>query len=94
MKTVILLPKEDIVQIRFPKEDVLNNPIEVKSRENDLERARTLGNLEHIKVKISFMDFNMNQYEVETTIWALTDESVCLKGHLFLPKRAVLSLRY
>ncbi|WP_373496013.1 hypothetical protein [Aquiflexum sp.] len=92
MKQPILIQKEDIKQIRFPKEEVLKSDLEIKMRDKELEKALALGNLEHCKVKLIFSDWGMNTYEVETTIWALTDESICLKGDLLLPKRAVLSI--
>ncbi|WP_373523484.1 hypothetical protein [Aquiflexum sp.] len=92
MNTVIYLQKEEIPSIKFPKIDVLTNAIEIKLREKDLERACSLGNLEHTKVKITFADAEMSLYEIETTVWAITEDSLCLKGHLSLPKRAIIAL--
>ena len=92
MKTIIHLQKEEIQFLRFPKNDVLTNYNEINLREKDLERACSLGNLEHIKVKITFADFEMSLYEIETTVWGITEDSLCLKGHLFLPKRAIVAL--
>lgn len=88
----MIIKKEDIKNIRFPKVDVLPSENEIKSREKALNNALSLGNLEHGKVKLIFLDLGMNPYQIETTIWALTDESICLKGDLLLPKRAVLNI--
>lgn len=92
MNQPILISKEEIVQIRFPKEEVLQSDLEIKLRDRELEKALSLGNLEHEKVKLTFLDLHFKSYQIETTIWALTDESICLKGDLLLPKRAVLSI--
>ncbi|WP_194778404.1 hypothetical protein [Pararhodonellum marinum] len=92
MNTVIHLQKEDILSIKFPKIDVLTNSVEIKLRERDLERACFLGNSEHTKVKITFADAEMSLYEIETTVWAITEDGLCLKGHLYLPKRAIIAL--
>ncbi|KEO71915.1 hypothetical protein [Anditalea andensis] len=92
MNPIVQLKKEDIASIRFSHTDVLANPVSVLLREKDMERALILGNLEHTKVRITFMDLYQSTYEVETTVWAITEESICLKGHLYLPKKAVLSL--
>lgn len=89
MKTSQLIEKEDVIKFRFPKLEFLPNPLAIKWREKDLEKALALGNLEHEKVKITFLDIYLNSFQVETTIWAVTEESICLKGDLFIPKRAV-----
>lgn len=87
-----LIQKEDILQIRFSKEEVLQSDLEIKIRDRELQKALSLGNLEHGKVKLIFLDRACKTYQIETTIWAVTDESICLKGDLLLPKRAVLSI--
>lgn len=92
MNQPTLIQKEDIMKIRFPKEEVLQSDLEIKTRERELEKALSLGNLEHGKVKLTFLDLSCQVYQIETTIWALTDESICLKGDLLIPKRAVLSI--
>ncbi|AFL85387.1 hypothetical protein Belba_2855 [Belliella baltica DSM 15883] len=92
MSQPIIIRKEDLIQIRFPKDKVLQSDLEIKIRDRELEKALSLGNLEHGKVKLTFLDLSCNIYQIETTIWALTDESICLKGDLLLPKRAVLSI--
>lgn len=92
MKTTQIIEKEVLTKFRFPKLEVLHNPIEIGWREKSLERALALGNLEHEKVKITFLDSYFEPFQVETTIWAVTEESICLKGNLFIPKRAVLNI--
>lgn len=92
MNTIVLIQKEQIPSIRFANTEVLSSPLAVIVRQNALERALTLGNLEHVKVRITFMDFYQTLFEVETTVWGLTEESICLKGHLYLPKKAIWAL--
>ena len=49
-----IIEKEDIVSLKFPIEDVLDDDIEVKTRLSEINRALSLGNLEHSKMKIFF----------------------------------------
>jgi hypothetical protein len=90
MKSATMIFKEEIVNIRFPREEVLANPSDIRQRDKAFERALALGNLEHSKVRIGFMDVDRRIYEVETTVWAVTEETLCLKGSLQIPKQAVL----
>lgn len=92
MITIVLLQKEQIPAMRFANNDVLDTPMAILARQKSMERALILGNNEHIKVRITFMDFTHSLYEVETTVWALTEDSICLKGHIYLPKKAILAL--
>ena len=92
MTPIVLLQKEQLPTLRFATTEVLENVVSILAREKAMERALILGNMEHTKVKITFMDFYHSMYEIETTIWAVTEEGICLKGHLYLPKIAVLSI--
>lgn len=77
----------------FPKGgSTLTDPSDFSKRNQDLNRAMTLGNLEHGKVKIHFLDAQHNFYLVETTVWAVTEEYLCLKGDLQIPTCAVLRI--
>ena len=53
-------------------------------RKNDLDRALSLGNLEHVKIKIFFED-DISKKAVETTIWGVTDSRVILKQGVVIP---------
>ncbi|HSI75358.1 MAG TPA: hypothetical protein VK957_05675 [Lunatimonas sp.] len=87
-----VIPKEAVSVMHFLKEDVLKDPSDIRQRNQDLNRAMTLGNLEHGKVKIHFLDAQHNFYQVETTVWAVTDDYLCLKGDLQIPTCAVLRI--
>ncbi|MEI7508748.1 MAG: hypothetical protein WCJ62_04710 [Flavobacterium sp.] len=84
-----LIQKEDIPQLTFPKVEVLKNPSEIQQRFNDLNRALSLGNLEHSKIKIYFED-NLSKKVVETTVWGLTDQRVILKQGNVIPINRII----
>lgn len=79
-----LIDKESIVNLHFPKNEVLEDIDDIKQRKQDLDRALTLGNLEHVKIKIYFQDDTSNKM-VETTIWGITDNRVILKQGVVIP---------
>jgi len=78
------IEKEKIAQLSFPKSEVLEDIAEIKQRFSDLNRALSLGNLEHSKIKIYFED-NQSKKVVETTVWGLTDQRVILKQGNVIP---------
>ena len=63
---------------------MLSDDKAIYQRNNDLNRAQALGNLEHSKIKIYFED-NQSKKMVETTVWAVTDKSVILKKGVGIP---------
>ncbi|MEM0544097.1 hypothetical protein WFZ85_16020 [Flavobacterium sp. j3] len=79
-----IIEKEKINTLSFPNEEVLNSSEKIKQRFLDLNRALSLGNLEHTKTKIYFED-NQSKKVVETTVWALTDHRVILKQGFTIP---------
>jgi len=79
-----MIVKEAITELHFPEADVLNDKDEIKQRNSDLDRALTLGNLEHSKTKIYFED-DKSKKVVETTIWGVTDKRVILKQGVVIP---------
>ena len=78
------IEKEKINSLSFPNEEVLHCNDKIKQRFLDLNRALSLGNLEHTKTKIYFED-NKSKKVVETTVWALTDHRVILKQGFTIP---------
>ena len=79
-----LIDKELIASLNFPKSDVLEDKEDISGRKNDLDRALSLGNLEHVKIKIYFED-DMSKKMIETTIWGVTDSRVILKQGVVIP---------
>jgi hypothetical protein len=89
MNTVFeLIDKEIITSLNFPKEDVLEDKEDIAERRNDLDRALSLGNLEHVKIKIYFED-DISKKMVETTIWGVTEERVILKQGVVIPVKRI-----
>jgi len=78
------IEKENIDSLYFPKAEVLDNRDAIYQRESELNRALSLGNLEHSKIKIFFED-NQSKKVVETTVWGVTDEMVILKKGFSIP---------
>lgn len=79
-----LIEKETIANLSFPKVEVLSDIAAIQQRYSDLNRALSLGNLEHSKIKIYFEDNNSKKV-VETTVWGLTDQRVILKQGNVIP---------
>lgn len=76
--TFEMIEKEKIESLKFPTQEVLLDKEQIKERESELNRALTLGNLEHTKIKIYFED-DKSRKLVETTVWGVTDKRVILK---------------
>jgi len=85
------IDKEQINSLTFSKSEVLRKKNDQLNRFLDLKRALALGNLERGKVKITFVD-DTGLKMVETTIWALTDESVILKKSTIIPLQRILEV--
>ncbi|MES2680183.1 MAG: hypothetical protein V4635_09875 [Bacteroidota bacterium] len=87
------IEKEKIENLKFPATDVLSDIVEIQSRRSDLERALSLGNLEHTKIKIFFEDDSSCKV-VETTVWGVTDKRVILKQGLVIPINRIHSVEH
>lgn len=83
-----VIDKEFVRDLSFPKEDVLDTPEQRRQRRLMLDRALILGNVDHSKVKIYFTD-DESLKQVETTIWAVTEERIILKSGMVIPIRRI-----
>ncbi|MDP2042860.1 MAG: hypothetical protein Q8S14_01380 [Algoriphagus sp.] len=92
MKTILTIEKENISNLSFSKAEVIPDPDGQKKRMADLYRSQTLGNLLHTKVKITFEAADQQIYMVDTTVWAVGNSFVSLKGGVFLPIRSILQV--
>lgn len=88
-----VIDKEAVTGLQFPDEDVLQDKDAVKARYEDLQRALSLGNLEHSKIKIYFED-NTSSKVVDTTVWGLTDKRVILKQGAVIPIHRVYKVKF
>lgn len=86
-----LVEKEAVADYHFPKEEVVLKEAEKSVLRRQLERAISLGNLEHQKVSIYFSDENGKKV-VQTTIWGITDKSILLKKNVIIPINRILKL--
>ena len=87
-----LIEKEQIENLKFPSTEVLSDPMKIKDRLAELDRALTLGNREHSKIKIYFED-DASCKVVETTVWGVTDKRVILKQGVVIPIHRVHSVK-
>lgn len=86
-----LIEKEEIVNYKFPKHEVLHTKDEIIQRRRDVERAMVLGNTEHGKMRITF-ETTAGIKAVETTVWAASDTEISLKGGVSIPIHTILKL--
>ncbi|WBL43664.1 hypothetical protein PBT90_03035 [Algoriphagus halophytocola] len=92
MKTIETIQKESISQLTFSKKEVLVDPEERKQRMADLYRSQTLGNLLQSKVKLIFETSDGQNYQVDTTVWAVGNDFISLKGGITIPVHAILKV--
>ena len=83
-----LIEKEEVASLKFPDKDVMSDKDDVIQRKLDLERALTLGNLEHLKIKIFFED-DSSKRVTETTVWGITADKVNLKKGVVIPIKRI-----
>ena len=83
-KRPVIIDKERVSGLKFPKEEVLKSSDAIKQREKDLNRATTLGNMERDKMRIIFED-SEGLKQIETTIWGVTDQRIILKQGMVIP---------
>jgi hypothetical protein len=85
------IEKEEIVHLQFPNKDVLCNEEQKSTRFQNLIKGSILGNTHKSKCKIVF-ESNQGQQYVETTIWAVTDKYICLKGGISLMIASIIEV--
>lgn len=92
ISNVVEIEKEDIVHCHFPQEEVLISSEQKIARTDALKKGETLGNLEHLKIKIIFEDDQAIK-KVVTTIWAVGDTSIVLKKGVVIPIHRIHEIR-
>jgi uncharacterized protein (UPF0248 family) len=88
----VKIEKEQVPQLKFPADEVLKSKDLVKERQHNLQRAMTLGNLEHAKIKVIFED-SVGLKQVETTVWGVTDKRIILKQGVVIPIHRIHEVR-
>ncbi len=84
-----LINKEMLQSYQFAASDVLSSIEERAKRRTKIEKAVALGNLYKNKVKIFFRNAQNAHMTVETTIWAMGEKFVVLKGGVNIPIHAI-----
>lgn len=90
-RSPMLIQKEIIGTLHFPKQEVLFSNADIVKREKELRRAIVLGNVHNVNVKIDFEDIE-GLKKVETTIWGVTDKSVILKTNVSIPIHRIVRI--
>lgn len=83
-----LIAKETLSEYHYHDHEVLKSEDDIKIRKMQLNRALILGNAYRRKIKLTF-ETTDGLKQVETTIWAVTEQNVLLKGGKFIPIRAI-----
>lgn len=92
MKLVEKITKEQILDLKFCKKEVLIDDMARRKRTFDLMRAQALGNLLKSKVNITFESADEKVYQVNTTVWAVGNQFVSLKCNTYIPINAILEV--
>lgn len=93
MEAVQLIEKEVIDTLKFPSTEVLEDHDLISERKSMLDKALSLGNLNKVKVKITFVDSESAKM-VNTTIWAITEKNIVLKAGRMIPKNRIEKLEF
>ncbi|MCA0430989.1 MAG: hypothetical protein LCH32_10875 [Bacteroidetes bacterium] len=86
------IEKESVESLKFPSSEVLTTKETINERKDELNRALTLGNIEHSKIRIYFED-DTSKKVVNTTVWGVTDKRVILKQGLVIPIHRIHSVK-
>jgi hypothetical protein len=92
MKLVEKISKEQIIDLKFCKKEVLEDEMARRKRNFDLMRAQALGNLLRSKVNITFETADEKVYQVSTTVWAVGNQFVSLKCNTYIPINSILEI--
>ncbi|HET8963275.1 MAG TPA: hypothetical protein VFM99_05225 [Chitinophagales bacterium] len=88
IENINTIAKEAIPLLDFSNREVLQSRDEIEYRKQLLIQSMVLGNTYHTKVVIIFESGN-GIFQVDTTIWATTDDFVLLKGAVYLPIKCI-----
>lgn len=92
--SVKLVQKEDLIDFKFAKGDVLVDDAKRRLRSIYMKKAELLGNGYKGKVKLIFVSAENELYAVETTIWAVNEEYISLKGGVNIPTKSVCEIEF
>ncbi|MCB9195608.1 MAG: hypothetical protein H6600_05935 [Flavobacteriales bacterium] len=90
-ETPVLIQKEDIPSLKFPKEPLSRSKDEQSLLRKKLRDSMVLGNIHHQKIRIVFQD-DEGLKEVRTTIWAADERFIVLKKGVSIPVDRVVEI--
>lgn len=88
IESITVIEKEKIPTLEIQNKEVLHELHLVIRRKQLLTQAMIIGNSYHTKVQIIFESAS-GIFQVETTVWATTDDFVLLKGSVYLPIKCI-----
>ncbi|MEY3417554.1 MAG: hypothetical protein RL060_1666 [Bacteroidota bacterium] len=91
---VTIVQKEDLIDFKYAKKDVLVDVAKQRLRSIYMKKAEMLGNSYKGKVKLTFVSEDEQFFAVETTIWAVNEEYISLKGGVNIPTKAVCEIEF
>lgn len=94
MENITIVPKEQLNTLKFIKNEVIPETVLQRLRKFELDRALILGNIDHNKVSITFKTEDGSLLQVKTTIWAVTEDYVALKGGVHIPIKAIVAIEF
>ena len=94
MENITIVPKEQLSNLKFIKNEVIPETVLQRLRKFELDRALILGNIDHNKVSIVFATEDGALFQVTTTIWAVTEDYVALKGGVHIPIKAIVAIEF
>ena len=92
MKPIEIIEKEQLAHLLFNKKEVLTDPELQKERLAKLFKSQTLGNLLQTKVHLTFEAADEHVYQIFTTVWAVGNDYISLKGGLTIPVSSILEV--
>ena len=87
------IDRNSIPQLEFLSKDVLVTVDSRKSRQNQLQDATFIGNIEEKKVTLEFLGKSACHL-IHTTIWAVTNEWVVLKEKQQIPIKSIRAIEF
>jgi hypothetical protein len=91
-ETATIIQKEEISNLKFPKESVERTKDQISLLQHKLRRSMVLGNIHRVKMKITFEDVESVK-EVRTTIWAVGDKNIVLKKGVTIPINRIIDIK-
>lgn len=83
------IEKESVFALHFLPADKDNSP----KWKKELDYAVRLGNEHKGKTTVTFTS-KEGLYQVETTIWSVTDEELSLKGGVHIPLKSITDIHF